>query len=46
MSKNIKVAVMLGFVALVAACGSKNEEVVFADPAPISVEPTYTGKYK
>ncbi|WP_164512258.1 hypothetical protein [Oceaniglobus ichthyenteri] len=46
MSKSIKTVFAIGLIGLVAACAQKNEEVVFADPAPITVEPTYTGKYK
>ena len=48
MSKSIKMLAMFGFVAVVAACtsGQTEEEFVVVDPEPISVEPTYTGKYK
>ena len=49
MSKSIKLLAMFGFVATVAACGSSGqteEEYVVVEPEPISVEPTYTGKYK
>lgn len=47
MSKSIKYLALVGFVATLAACGgSKEEEVIVVDPDPISVEPTYTGKYK
>ncbi|WP_226779451.1 hypothetical protein [Oceaniglobus trochenteri] len=46
MSKSITLVLALGLVAGVSACAKKSEEVVYADPAPISVEPTYTGKYK
>lgn len=48
MSKNIKLLGMVSLVALVAACGNNNveEEFIVVDPAPISQEPTYTGKYK
>jgi uncharacterized lipoprotein YajG len=51
MSKNIKLLAMLAVVAGVAACAQQEEEFVVVDPAPIvyepiSVEPTYTGKYK
>lgn len=46
MSKSIKFVFALALVAGVSACASKNEEVVFVDTAPVSVEPTYTGKYK
>ncbi len=41
-----KITIMaLCMVAFVAACAKKAEEVVYADE-PVSVEPTYTGKYK
>lgn len=46
MSQNIKLLAMAGLLALVAACGNKQEEFVIVDPEPISVEPVYTGKYK
>ncbi len=46
MSKSIKLVLALGFVAGVAACAQQEEEPVFIDPEPISVEPVYTGKYK
>ncbi len=48
MSKSIKAFVALGLVAFVAACADTApvEEYVVVDPAPISTEPTYTGKYK
>lgn len=46
MSKSIKLLAMLGFVAVVSACGGRQEEFVVVDPEPISVEPVYTGKYK
>ncbi|SFE91448.1 hypothetical protein SAMN04488523_11226 [Sulfitobacter brevis] len=48
MSKSIKLLAMFGFVAAVAACtsGQTEEEYVVVNPEPISVEPTYTGKYK
>ncbi|WP_204113839.1 hypothetical protein [Shimia biformata] len=47
MSKSIKF-LAIGLVALVAACANEEpvEEYVVVDPEPISVEPTYTGKYK
>lgn len=45
MSKRIQFIALVGFVATVAACGnSREEEYVVVEP--ISVEPTYTGKYK
>ena len=48
MSKSIKLLAAFGFVAVVAACAREQqvEEYVVVDPEPISVEPTYTGKYK
>lgn len=46
MSKSITFVLALGLVSGVAACARQEEQVVYADPAPISVEPTYTGKYK
>ena len=48
MSKSLKLMAMFGLVAAVAACssGQTEEEYVVVDPEPISVEPTYTGKYK
>jgi len=46
MSKSIKLVMALALVAFVSACATKNEEVVFVDTAPVTIEPTYTGKYK
>ncbi|WP_170222764.1 hypothetical protein [Marimonas lutisalis] len=46
MSKAIKSVLALGLVAFVAACAQQEEEYVVVEPEPISVEPTYTGKYK
>jgi len=45
MSKSIKFVLALSLVAFVAACAQQEEPIVM-DPEPISVEPTYTGKYK
>ncbi len=46
MSKSTKVIVALCMVAFVSACAKKaSEEIVYVDE-PVSVEPTYTGKYK
>jgi hypothetical protein len=40
MSKNIKTIAVFGFVAIVAACGSQQEEeVVIVEP--VAAEPTY-----
>ena len=48
MSKTIKSILALGLIAGVAACAQQQqqEEFVVVEPEPISVEPTYTGKYK
>ena len=51
MSKSIKVVAMLGLIGLAAACARQVndgavEEFVVVDPAPITVEPTFTGKFK
>lgn len=48
MSKSIKFFAAAGLIAAVAACssGQTEEEFVVVEPEPISVEPTYTGKYK
>ncbi|WP_430464823.1 hypothetical protein [Tabrizicola sp.] len=41
-----KIILSLCMVAFVAACAGKpNDDVVYVDE-PVSVEPTYTGKYK
>ena len=45
MSKSIKFITLAGLLAMVAACGNR-EEFVVVDPEPISVAPVYTGKYK
>lgn len=44
MSKSTKTMLALCVVAFVAAC-AKKEEAVFVEE-PVSVEPTYTGKFK
>lgn len=46
MSKSIKFLAAVGLLAAVAACAQQEEEYVVVEPEPISVEPTYTGKYK
>ena len=48
MSKSIKLLAVLGVVLAASACARKApvEEFVVVDPAPISMEPVYTGKYK
>jgi hypothetical protein len=46
MSKSMRIVMAVALVGFVAACAKKvEEEVVFIDE-PVSVEPTYTGKYK
>lgn len=40
MSKSIKAILAVGLVALVAACGQQEEEVVMVEPEPIMAEPT------
>ena len=48
MSKSIKVILAVGALVAVAACAKQDpvDEYVVVDPAPISVEPTHSGKYK
>ncbi|MCH9824519.1 MAG: hypothetical protein K0U50_04340 [Alphaproteobacteria bacterium] len=48
MSKTIKALCALGLVVTVSACGGNKapDDEYVVDTAPISVEPTYTGKYK
>lgn len=47
MSPYIKSILALSLVVVVAACAQPaQEEYVFIEPEPISVEPVYTGKYK
>jgi hypothetical protein len=46
MQKSMRIVLALALVGFVAACAKKvEEEVVYIDE-PVSVEPTYTGKYK
>jgi len=50
MSKSIKSLFAVSLLALVAACGGANnagdvEEFVVIDPVPVTIEPTFTGKY-
>jgi hypothetical protein len=44
MSKSTRIILALGLVAFAAACKPKEEEVVFVEE-PVTVEPTYNGKY-
>ncbi len=46
MYRNVKIASMLGLVALAAACTPRQEEVVFVEPETVVAEPVFTGKYK
>ncbi|MEM9854857.1 MAG: hypothetical protein AAF841_10450 [Pseudomonadota bacterium] len=51
MSKSIKAVVLLGLMGLAAACArtvsdGAVEEFIVVDPAPITVEPTFKGKFK
>lgn len=47
MSKSIKIALTLGLVAFVAACGQQEEDPVFVETVPIfEEEVVHTGKYK
>ncbi|GHG99870.1 hypothetical protein [Pseudodonghicola xiamenensis] len=46
MSKSIQFIALVGFVASVAACNKAPEEdYVLAQPAPVTVEPTFNSKY-
>ena len=46
MQKSMRIVMALALVGFVAACAKKaEEEIVYVDE-PVSVEPTYTGKYK
>ena len=44
MSNSIKLVLAFGLVAFAGACAQQEEEVVYIDPTPITVEPVYTGK--
>lgn len=51
MSKSIKAVVLLGLVALAAACARNVndgavEEFVVVEAEPVTIEPTFTGKFK
>lgn len=48
MLKSTKFAITAGLLVLVAACSqqAETEEFVVIEPAPMSVEPVFTGKYK
>lgn len=45
MSPSFKVFLGLALLSVVAACGQRQEEVVYSDPAPVEpivAEPTYS----
>lgn len=46
MSKSIKIVFAMGLVSFAAACAQPEPDYVEVQPAPISSEPVYTGKYK
>lgn len=49
MSQSIKSLAVLGLAGLVSACCAVKEpaeEFVVVEPAPITIEPAYTGKLK
>ncbi len=46
MSNTVRATLALYLVLLAAACAPKVDEVVYVDEPAITVEPTYTGKYK
>ena len=50
MSKTIKAFVAATALATLAACSGGQvddvEEFVVVDPEPVTIEPTFTGKYK
>jgi|GEM_PF-662956 len=47
MQKSMRIVLALALVGFVAACAKKAEqEVVYVDEPSVTVEPTYTGKYK
>lgn len=46
MSKLIMGFFALSLTTVVVGCAQPEEEYVVVNPEPISVEPTYTGKFK
>ena len=44
MSKSGRILLAMAVAATLAACAKKAEETVMVEP--VTVEPTYTGKYK
>ena len=47
MSHSIKALCALGLLVVVAACSARQHstETVYVEPAPLSTEPVFTGKY-
>lgn len=47
MPQSVKIIVLVGLVAVVSACSKApyEPETAIVDAPPVSVEPTYTGKY-
>ncbi|WP_164626873.1 hypothetical protein [Tabrizicola oligotrophica] len=41
-----KILLSLCLVAFVAACAAAQDDVVYVEEPAVTVEPTYTGKYK
>ena len=46
MSNTVRATLALYLVLFAAACTPKVDEVIFVDEPTITVEPTFTGKYK
>lgn len=46
MSNTVRATLALYLVLFAAACAPKVDEVIYVDQPTITVEPTYTGKYK
>ncbi len=46
MSSTKKLVLALAVLGTLAACAKKEAEVVYVDEPSVTVEPTYTGKYK
>lgn len=40
----MRIALVLGLAAFVAACAREPEPVVLPDPAPVTAEPVFSGK--
>jgi hypothetical protein len=46
MSSTMRIVLALAVAGFVAACAKKAEEEIVYIDEPVTVEPTYTGKYK